>query len=215
MLIEAGVIAAVGAAWIGKRTLTVDATTRRLLRREPACPIVDLADTTRAKITGVASKVERLYPAPFLETDCLAWVLSIHGNIGGRYREIVKLRSVPAFQVEDETGVARVDGRVEALAIKPKKFTYSKRSDRSALTKLTASLQLKGRDLDRDIEQALIKPFSIVSVRVGVLNEGDQVAVHGLVALSVDKDPSGAYRERKLKATLKENRATGLTIAKL
>ena len=213
MLIEAGALVVVGLAWIGKRVTETDATTRRLLRREPTSLIADLKDTTRAKIVGTTLRQDRLYPAPFVEKECIAWTLQVSGTAPG-YAKIASLRSVPAFRVQDESGVATIDGRVESLAIKRTRFSFSKRSDRARLDAWLRTVD-SALEIRKHIARALEPPFARVIFEVGVIEEGDRVAVHGLVGLTIDSDAGKAYRERSLKATLSENRSTGLTIAKL
>ena len=194
-----GVIVAGGIAW-ARQNLTEKGTVVRLLRREPTTPIAELIDLTRAKVVGVVKAHEDSLLLPFVGKPCLAYALTVHQRATVKVLDpylpvLVEARGV-SFLVEDDTGIARCEGRIEAHAWRQVHFEPGK------------------AELEAFLRSHRLDPELSTQVELTAMFVGDRVAVHGLVTFeSTTRAAANGFRGAMQRPVLGPNRSTGLTLS--
>lgn len=194
-----GAIVAGGIAW-ARRNLSDQGTVVRLLRREPRTPIARVVHLTRAKIIGTTRVDEETLELPLLGRPCLAYELEIRQRPGKKLldpfiRTHLDVRMV-SMLVEDSTGVARCEGRLGGVALRPLRVRVSDAKRDALLSEL---------GLETGIETV---------IRLSALFENEGVAVHGLVTMesTADADAAG-FRGAMQRPLIGPNRKTGLYVS--
>lgn len=194
-----GVIVAGGIAW-ARRNLSDEGTVVRLLRREPRTAIDELVHLTRAKIVGLTRADGDTLVLPLLGRRCLAYRIEVRQRPGKKLLDPFKLAHAEAhavsFLIEDSTGIARCEGRLEGVALRRLQIR---------IADATRDAFLTGLGLPTDIE---------TRIRLGALFEDEPVAVHGLITMeaSADADAAG-FRGAMQRAVIGPNRSTGLHLS--
>ena len=156
---------------------------RRALEGVRDTPIRDLADGSRARVTGTVAPLHALQPSPVDQRPCIGFRLvvgtAIRGDPSNGFSQVLTRESCQPFSIADETGTAIVEGP----------FMIGLDVDDSSWTDLPPTLF-------KLLEDAGV-PSSLTNFRFSeaFLLPGDRVTVLGTVAVVFH--PAGEPRLRE------------------
>jgi hypothetical protein len=195
------VLAALGAfGWIFARWYFSEAQrVKRALAATPVTAVSALLEGDTVRVVGTLQRGPRTLTAPLSGRPCAVFLLRVRELRGKTWKEIVRESEAVEFAVDDGTG---------AVAVRPDHFELSLDDDHTERAGLWSDASDAVRELllarGESLEDALgLK--RVLQLHEAVMEEGERVAVRGLVTLETDPAPTTAgegFRDRAKRKVL-------------
>ena len=179
--------------------LSVEARTRRALRRAPLVPIANAREGSVVKIRGRVRLIGVPLRAPLSGRSCAAYSVSIEECGSESNSHLFGDAGIVDFLIEDEGAVARVQTSLSAPALALALAQQSWDGDHPAVRAL---LEAKG-----------ISCKSSLECSEAVLEEGAHVVVSGICSREIDPTAATTYRIPPVRLALAAPRGAQLLIA--